>query len=118
GGGVRSGQAQTLTKGDADALLSLEGIAASAPEMSASAQLRYMSKNENASVVGVTPSYFDVRALPLASGVPLSDLDEERRSRVVVLGANLAQELYGASSPLGDRLQVNGNAFRVIGVLA
>jgi putative ABC transport system permease protein len=118
GGGVRSGQAQTLTKGDADALLSLEGIAASAPEMSASAQLRYMSKNENASVVGVTPSYFDVRALPLASGVPLSDLDEERRSRVVVIGANVAQDLYGSASPLGTRLQINGSAFRVMGVLA
>jgi putative ABC transport system permease protein len=118
GGGVRSGQAQTLTKGDAEALLSLEGIAASAPEMSASAQLRYMSKNENASVVGVTPSYFDVRALPIASGVPLSDIDEERRSRVVVIGANVAQDLYGSASALGTRLQINGSAFRVMGVLA
>jgi putative ABC transport system permease protein len=118
GGGVRSGQAQTLTQADAEALLSLDGIAASAPEMSASAQLRYLSKNENASVVGVTPSYFEVRALPIASGVPLSDIDEERRSRVVVIGANVAQDLYGASSPLGTRLQINGSAFRVMGVLA
>ena len=40
GGGVRSGQAQTLTPADALALLALDGVAASAPEMSASAQLR------------------------------------------------------------------------------
>lgn len=69
GGGVRSGQAQTLTERDAEALLALGGVAASAPEMSASAQLRYMSKNQNASVVGVTPAYFDVRALSVASGI-------------------------------------------------
>jgi putative ABC transport system permease protein len=118
GGGVRSGSAQTLTKSDAVALLALDGVAASAPEMSANAQLRHLTKNQNASVVGVTPAYFDVRALPVASGVSISDMDEMRRSRVVVIGANIAQELYGAASPLGTRLQINGNAFRVMGVLA
>jgi putative ABC transport system permease protein len=56
--------------------------------------------------------------LPMASGVGISDLDQQRRSRVVVLGASLAQDLYGASSPLGTRLQINGTAFRVLGVLA
>jgi putative ABC transport system permease protein len=117
GGGVRSGSAQTLTQRDAEALLALEGVSAAAPEMNASAQLRYLSKNQNASVVGVTPAYFDVRALPVLSGVTISDLDEQRRSRVVVIGANVAEELYGGASPLGTRLQINGNAFRVMGVL-
>jgi putative ABC transport system permease protein len=118
GGGVRSGAAQTLTPSDAEALLALDGVSASAPDMSANSQLRYLSKNQNAAVVGVTPAYFDVRALPMASGVSLSDLDEQRRSRVVVIGANVAQDLYAASSPLGTRLQINGTAFRVVGVLA
>jgi putative ABC transport system permease protein len=117
-GGVRSGQAQTLTKSDAEALLAVGGVAASAPEMNASAQLRYGSHNQNASVIGVTPAYFDVRALLVQSGVAISDLDEQRRSRVVVVGANVAQELYGAASPLGEKLQINGSAFRVLGVLA
>ncbi|HTV25340.1 MAG TPA: ABC transporter permease [Polyangiaceae bacterium] len=118
GGGVRSGSAQTLTKSDAQALLALDGVASSAPDMTSSAQLRYMSKNQNASVVGVTPAYFDVRALAVAMGVNISDDDEERRSRVVVLGANVARDLYGTSPPLGTRLQINGSAFRVVGVLA
>jgi putative ABC transport system permease protein len=118
GGGVRSGQAQTLIQSDAQALLALDGVAAAAPDMSANAQLRYMSKNQNASVVGVTPAYFEIRALPVASGITLSDLDEQRRSRVVVIGANVAQDLYGATPPLGTRLQINGTAFRVMGVLA
>jgi putative ABC transport system permease protein len=118
GGGVRSGAAQTLTKSDAEALEALDGVAAVAPEMSSSAQLRHLTQNQNASVLGVTPAYFEVRALPVASGVGISDDDEQRRSRVVVLGANLASQLYGTGSPLGSRLQINGTAFRVIGVLA
>jgi len=118
GGGVRSGAVQTLTKADATALESLTGVAAVAPEMSASAQLRHLTNNQNGSVVGVTPAYFDVRALPVASGIAISELDEQSRARVVVIGANLAQELYGTESPLGSRLQINGTALRVIGVLA
>jgi putative ABC transport system permease protein len=117
-GGVRSGSAQTLTRSDAEALLALDGVAAAAPEMNASTQIRHDSKNQNASVVGVTPTYFDVRSLTIGSGVPISDLDEQRRSRVVVIGANVAQDLYGSSSPLGEKLQINGAAFRVVGVLA
>jgi putative ABC transport system permease protein len=117
GGGVRASQAQTLTKADAEALLALDGINAAAPEMSGNAQIKYLNKNQNASVVGVTPSYFDVRALSVGSGVSLSDTDEQRRSHVVVIGANVAQDLYGTGSPLGTRLQLNGTAFRVVGVL-
>jgi putative ABC transport system permease protein len=117
GGGVRSGAVQTLTVADAKALAGLAGVTAVAPEMSASAQLRYLGNNQNASVVGVTPEYLEVRALPVQSGIGISELDEQRRSRVAVLGANLAQQLYPDGSPVGTRLQINGTAFRVIGVL-
>jgi putative ABC transport system permease protein len=117
-GGVRSGSVQTLTQKDAEALEKLEGVAAVAPEASGSAQLRYMASNLNASVTGVTPAYLDVRSLSVASGIGVSDLDVLQRGRVVLLGANVAKQLYGDSSPLGTRLQIKGSAFRVIGVLA
>ena len=117
-GGVRSGAVQTLTRKDADALSRLPGIAAVAPEGSGSAQLKYQSQNMNASVTGVTSAYFDVRSLAFASGVGITDLDDQQRTRVVVLGSNVKQQLYGEESPLGSRLQINGKTFRVIGVLA
>ncbi|WP_437541059.1 ABC transporter permease [Sorangium sp. So ce367] len=116
--GVRSGTVKTLTEGDAEALKGLDGVAAVAPERSGSAQLRYMASNLNASVTGITPAYLEVRSLSVASGVSFSDLDEQQRARVVVLGANVARQLYPGASPLGTRLQINGNAFRVVGVLA
>ncbi|XYH93083.1 ABC transporter permease [Sorangium sp. So ce1128] len=116
--GVRSGTVKTLTEDDADALKALDGVAAVAPERSGSAQLRYMASNLNASVTGITPAYLDVRSLSMGSGVPFSDLDEQQRARVVILGANVARQLYPGGSPLGTRLQINGSAFRVVGVLA
>ncbi|WP_437520466.1 ABC transporter permease [Sorangium sp. So ce726] len=115
--GVRSGTVKTLTEGDAEALKKLDGVAAVAPERSGNAQLRYMASNLSAAVTGITPAYLDVRSLSVASGVSFSDLDEQQRARVVVLGANVAKQLYPGASPLGTRLQINGNAFRVVGVL-
>jgi putative ABC transport system permease protein len=117
-GSVRSGQVKTLTRKDADAVAKLEGVAAVAPESSGTAQLRYREKNLNASVVGITASYFDVKAVTVGSGVPIGESDEEGRGRVVVIGVNVQTQLYGTSSALGTRLSINGSAFRVIGVLA
>ncbi|XXT14860.1 ABC transporter permease [Sorangium sp. So ce429] len=116
--GVRSGTVKTLTEDDAEALKALDGVAAVAPERSGSAQLRYMASNLNASVTGITPAYLEVRSLAMGSGVPFSDLDEQQRARVVIVGANVARQLYPGGSPLGTRLQINGSAFRVVGVLA
>ena len=116
-GGVRSGAVQTLTRKDGDAIAKIPGVAAVAPEASGSAQLKYMSQNMNATVTGVTGSYFDVKSLAISSGVPISDTDDEQRSRVIVIGANVAKQLYGEESPVGTRLSVNGQAFKVIGVL-
>ncbi len=117
-GGVRSGSVKTLTREDAVALEKLEGIAAVAPEVNGSGQLRYLDKNTNGSVVGITPSYLDVRSLTLSSGISFTDLDDEQRARVAIIGSNIARDIYGGQSPLGTRLQINGTAFRVIGVLA
>jgi putative ABC transport system permease protein len=116
-GNVRSGTVKTLTRKDAEALAALDGVAAVAPESSGSAQLRYLEKNLNASVVGVTAPYFEVKALTVASGVGLGERDEAERGRVVLIGSNVQTQLYGGASALGTRLSINGSAFRVVGVL-
>ncbi|MFO0615783.1 MAG: ABC transporter permease [Polyangiaceae bacterium] len=115
--GVKSGSVTTLTLKDAEAMKGLDGVAAVAPEISSNAQLRYLTNNSNASVTGVTPDAFDVKALTLAHGVAFSDVDDANQSRVVVIGANVANDLFQGAQPIGERLQIAGKAFRVIGVL-
>ncbi len=117
GGGVRSGSVQTLTMSDAEALTKLEDVAAVAPEMSGNGQVKFLEKNKSASITGVTPAYFDIKSLVVSTGIPISDLDVQQRTRVAVLGSGVAADLYGNTSPIGTRLQINGIAFRVVGVL-
>ncbi|MFO0555743.1 MAG: ABC transporter permease [Polyangiaceae bacterium] len=116
-GGVRSGSVKSLKRSDADAVALIPGVAAVAPEGSGSAQLSYQSKNLNASVAGVTSTYFEVRAVEIAQGVGFSDADDVGRARIVIIGANVRKQLYGDEQPIGTRLQINGSAYRVVGVL-
>lgn len=44
--------------------------------------------------------------------------EEERRANVVVLGHDAAQELFGQESALGKEVEIEGDVFTVIGVLA
>jgi len=118
GGGVRSGSVQTLTLADAESLRAIPGVAAVSPEVNGQAQLRFRDQNQSAQVVGVMPDYLQVRALELGQGLAITALDVRQRERVVVLGATLAQTLFAGESPLGQRIQVKGIGFHVIGVLA
>ncbi|MCC6877967.1 MAG: ABC transporter permease [Sandaracinaceae bacterium] len=117
-GPVRSGTVETLTMADARAIESLPGVAAVAADCSGSGQVRYRENNETSSILGVTASYLAIRSLDVAAGISLSDSDDRQHARVAVLGANLARELFAGANPIGERVQIQGIGFRVIGVLA
>ena len=115
-GGVRSGNVETLVIEDADALRLLPGVVRVAPEVYRSAQVRYLAANANAGVVGSAPEYLQVRALAMAQGSFLTDADVKGRRRVAVLGAKTARDLFGGLDPVGERIQIRGQTFAVIGV--
>ncbi|MCC6625447.1 MAG: ABC transporter permease [Deltaproteobacteria bacterium] len=116
-GAVRGGAVETLTLKDADALRALPGVAAVAPEVTGNAQMRFREQNRSGQVAGVTPEYLDVRALTIAQGLGFTTDDLKERRRIAILGANAATELFGAATPIGERIQIKGVAFTIVGVL-
>ncbi|TQV89171.1 ABC transporter permease [Aliikangiella coralliicola] len=71
----------------------------------------------DASVYGVTPSYFELSGFNVSAG-RLFDVDGEARYRqVAVLGAHTAKVLFADKDPLGQLVKVNHVWLRVIGVL-
>jgi putative ABC transport system permease protein len=89
-----------------------------APEYGANAQLVYGSKNSRNQVTGVTTAQVTVRNLTVASGRFLTDEEIQNQSQVVVLGSELAGDLFDAENPVGLSLRVNAQPFQVVGVLA
>jgi putative ABC transport system permease protein len=119
-GGVRSaaGAAANLTLDDAEALTSLPDVVAVAPEANSFVQVVYQGQNTNTRLVGVTPGYETVSSLTLADGVFISDANQSARSLVVVLGSSVAETLFGTTAGVvGQKVRMNGQPFKVIGVL-
>jgi putative ABC transport system permease protein len=118
-GGLRmgAGAAPTLNMSDAQAIEELPGVATVAPIQPGAAQLVYGPNNWNTSVFGTTPSYLDLRAWPIAAGANFSDSDLRSSTRVAVLGATTARNLFGADDPVGKTIRVRQSPFIVTGVL-
>lgn len=120
GMGGPSGTAQTLTLEDAEAIAdsrNAPSVAMVAPVIETSAQVVAGGENMGATIAGVTPEYQYVNNLALAEGSFITKPDYTGRSRVVVLGSQLAQELFGLRSPVDQIVRIDGRQFRVIGVL-
>ena len=118
--GVRNaaGSAGTLTIDDANALVNLNNVEAVAPEANSFVQIVYEAQNTRTRLIGVTPSYQDVGSLTLSDGEFITDENQSARSLVVVLGSSVAETLFGSTSGVvGQSVRMNGQPFKVIGVL-
>jgi putative ABC transport system permease protein len=73
---------------------------------------------EDISIVGTTSGFPQVRDYQVEFGRFLTDEDSERANKVVVLGYDIAQELFGdASSALGQKIKIGSTQFTVVGVM-
>lgn len=115
-----SGSARTLTMGDVKALLDTElhpTLALVAPEYGDNTRLVYGNTNSQEQVTGITADYAKVRNLEVTSGRFLTDDEVNQQSQVVVLGSELAGDLFAAENPVGLSMRINAQPFQVVGVL-
>lgn len=74
-------------------------------------------KEEKNFLMGIGPDYFKIRNKKTIQGRLYTNKDEQQRAKVIVIGEGLANDIFGASNPIGKELKVNGTYFEVIGVL-
>jgi len=72
---------------------------------------------EDVSIVGTTAGFPDVRDYRVAEGRFLTDEDNDQTLKVVVLGYDVAQELFGEQSAVGQSLKIASTKFTVVGVM-
>jgi putative ABC transport system permease protein len=73
-------------------------------------------KIKNTILEGDQSSAKEVFDLQIAEGRWFSEVDEDHRSPVVLLGSDTTEELFGNQSPLGKEVNIEGQLFTVIGV--
>jgi putative ABC transport system permease protein len=69
-------------------------------------------------VIGCEPAYFTIKSWAVARGAVFDSADVRRSARVALLGYTVGSDLYGAESPIGQRLFINRVPFVVVGVMA
>jgi len=118
--GVRgaAGGTTALTLEDAEAISQqVPYISSVAPSYSSNLQLVVGGENMNAQVTGVTPEYWEVQNLEVASGAFFTEYDYQRGTKLAVLGSNLKELLFGDTDPIGQQMRMGNIIVRVIGVL-
>lgn len=122
-GAVRGalGGGTTLTLDDAKAIETTSEITTInkiSPELSRRTQVTSGRKNTNTQIVGVYPTYSEVRKVTIASGTFISRTDIDGMRKVAVLGPQTASNLFGdgVEDPIGMNLRINGQTLKVIGV--
>jgi putative ABC transport system permease protein len=116
----RGASVQSLTNDDVEAIARLaSSVSAIAPEYSTQAQqVVYRNKNTQTSVLGVTPEYQTVREWRVDRGRFVESLDLANQAKVAVLGATVAEELFGELvDPLGKPIKISRQNYEVIGIL-
>jgi len=92
-------------------------IKALAPRISSSGKIRYEGKEEDFNMISTTPDFQYIYDLKLNSGRFLSQIDIENFNNVIVLGNETAENIFQNQSPIGQKVNIEGMTFKVIGVL-
>jgi putative ABC transport system permease protein len=72
----------------------------------------------NVQMVGVEPAFQDLRScFPQEGGRFINDLDIRERRRVVFVGNNIKERLFGGASAVGETVRISNLPFTVIGVM-
>ncbi len=106
-----------LSEQDAEALAALDGVSVMFVQTQNEGTIATDDARVNARLVGVSSQYFAAVKPDIAMGSYLSDSKFAATSKDVVFGADAANDLGLTSDMLGKTVKLNGQDFRLVGVL-
>jgi putative ABC transport system permease protein len=116
--GAMVSSVRPLSLDDAAALDRIDPIVSVVPVVQGNAQVEITHKRRRTNVVGVGPYMPRVWHMQVAIGRFLPDETHRRARAFAVIGSKVREELFGNTNPLGQRVRVGGEGYRVIGVMA
>jgi len=116
-GGERAGRSIQLTLDDARAIAAESSmIAVVSPEIERSAvNVKSAYNAATARITGIEPQYQEIRTIELQYGRNFTWKDEEQVSRVAIIGADMADQLFGKRNILNEPITLNGVPYTVVG---
>jgi len=105
-----------LVIADVVSLSKVENIIAASPMVQGNARIEAGEKQRRTNVLGVGAAVPEIWKIKVVNGRFLPKEENNPRA-FAVLGNKLATELFGTASPLGQRIRIGSDRFRVVGVM-
>tara|TARA_R110002126_G_scaffold291772_2_gene457546 strand:- start:5999 stop:7231 length:1233 start_codon:yes stop_codon:yes gene_type:complete len=80
--------------------------------------LKYKNEASNYSVMAINPDHQFIEKTIIDEGRYVNERDIKEKSKVIVIGRLIKEDLFGGRPALGKRLNVNGSSYLIIGVFS
>jgi ABC-type antimicrobial peptide transport system permease subunit len=88
------------------------------PEVTGRIKINYGKKEYSTPYgMGESHEYPDAYMQKVIEGKPFTSADVAAAKKVCLIGKTVAKNLFGSSSPVGEKIKINGNGFLIVGVL-
>ncbi|MCC0629257.1 MULTISPECIES: ABC transporter permease [unclassified Clostridioides] len=87
------------------------------PEISESATVSYDKKDSNRNIVGTDENYAKLNNRELQSGRFIMPIDDDKSTKIAVLGSKVASDLFPSGNALGKTINIKAIPYKIIGVL-
>ncbi len=95
----------------------VKGLEIATPVVQTYTTMRWRRDRNEVDIIGTNENLPIIRDHNLAEGQFFTKLHVEQRSYVAVLGYNVATNLVGGRTPVGQTITLDGQSYRIIGVL-
>ncbi len=93
-----------------------EHVKAVAPEYTASIKASFKDKSKRTMIYGTNATYAEITDTKTTKGRFFTDAEYLSNTRVAVLGSEIATELFGQTDPVGKKITIGSQQFKVVGV--
>jgi len=106
-----------MTLDDAEAMKRIPEVTAVVPVVQGNAPVEFEKRSRRTYIFGVGPEAPAVWRFNVAKGQFLPPDNPRTPRALVVLGSKVQDELFGTRNPLGQRVRIGGERYRVVGVM-
>ncbi len=107
----------SITMDDVEAIERIHSVTGVVPANENFVKLIAGNEDSLAVIHGSNPAYQRVMGFTMASGQFISEVNLARRDMVVVLGGQVAEDLFGSDDGVGQHVKIRDKRFTVIGVM-
>ena len=106
-----------LSYTDAKKFKDIDNIEKISADVSGNVDLKYSDKDKITSIVGTDNNFIDLENKKLSEGRFVLPIDIKYNNKVVVLGNQIAKDIFGFENPLHKYVKLNGVKYKVVGIL-